>query len=68
MGNSTIGEVFRKGKQHWWYTNNRKFTLIGDPLLRSIATYNISTTAQAMHPIGTSQDTLKRCKVSISVM
>jgi hypothetical protein len=64
-----LGEVFRKGKNSiGGDTNNRKFTLLGDPALTlDYAAYNISTTSIDMHPVGSVQDTLKALqKVTIS--
>lgn len=56
-----LGEVFRKGKNSiGGDTNNRKFTLLGDPALTlDYPTYNVTTTAINTHPVGTVKDTIK---------
>ncbi|MBK9730572.1 MAG: type IX secretion system sortase PorU [Chitinophagaceae bacterium] len=56
-----LGEVFRKGKNSiGGDTNNRKFTLLGDPALTlNYPTFNVVTTAINSHPVGTVNDTIK---------
>lgn len=64
-----LGEVFRKGKNSiGGDTNNRKFTLLGDPALTlDYPTFNIVTTSINSHPEGTVQDTLRALqKVTVS--
>jgi hypothetical protein len=56
-----LGEVFRKGKNSiGGDTNNRKFTLLGDPALTlNYPQFNIVTTAINTHPVGAALDTIK---------
>nr|MBP9884490.1 type IX secretion system sortase PorU [Chitinophagales bacterium] len=56
-----LGEVFRKGKNSiGGDTNNRKFTLLGDPALTlNYPQFNIVTTAINTHPVGAVLDTIK---------
>lgn len=56
-----LGEVFRKGKNSiGGDTNNRKFTLLGDPALTlNYPAYNVITTAINSHPVQTASDTIK---------
>ncbi|MBX7108592.1 MAG: type IX secretion system sortase PorU [Chitinophagales bacterium] len=56
-----LGEVFRKGKNSiGGDTNNRKFTLLGDPALTlNYPAYNVVTTAINSHPVQTVSDTIK---------
>ena len=56
-----LGEVFRKGKNSiGGDTNNRKFTLLGDPALSlNYPTYNVITTAINSHPVQGAADTIK---------
>ena len=64
-----LGEVFRNGKNDInGDTNNRKFTLLGDPALTlDYPQFNITTTAIDTHPVGTVQDTLRALqKVTIA--
>lgn len=56
-----LGEVFRKGKNSiGGDTNNRKFTLLGDPALTlDYPELNVITTAINTHPVGTTKDTIR---------
>lgn len=56
-----LGEVFRKGKNSiGGDTNNRKFTLLGDPALTlNYPELDIATTTINKQPAGSSNDTLK---------
>jgi hypothetical protein len=49
-----LGEVFRRGKNSiGGDTNNRKFTLLGDPALTlAYPTFNVNTTEINSHPVG----------------